>query len=789
MVSAGAAAQASNPQQLRPQREVLAKNSERLMSIGNSIRFLCRGTPPRPSAELVSLVYALARGVDFAVAAGDVPAIAGEVPGILRKVYELRKEPYIQSAVMVLIISCKAVLQNACSNKWFRPTDSADILRMANELSGGFCTSHGQAANYITVLEIISKIMPRYYPQLKFERLVTSIEAKAGYEALMADFFIERNLPLEEKIRLIVVQKENLDASSCIMNPPQVSFLVNGRGVEMRTNVSMEKGPQFPTDITKMLKYGANIIQAVGYFNANYVIAVAFIKSLKSFGAPPLDDYAEPVSVDSADSDVLEGPSRVSLRCPISLKRIKTPIKGHLCKHYQILQETEVDVLDVLLFADGSWKAAQTHNEKSDRDNVDAIAQTGATVQTDSSSSSRVIDLINGDDDDLAKNWTSASEDTKPVLSCQDLSVLDYLSVSGVVPRSGPAQENQMGSNNASTSQTLLVSSNSGLVSSSFGTLEPLLPQNVLCPVITDAVSPLGTSNSTSVLQHVSQVTHPEMVQPQVGPGASVPIHRNPRSQAVGVQELPVPPQNSGLSRGLQPSILNSATFVPSLAPIYQAHQVTNPSSVISPVNNGGVPSPRALSAAPIMHRQSSTQDTRYTSSHLPNRVAGQPAPHLMAARRSAQVPRQTGGANACGSMPILNEFMLSSQVNQTAQAAGGQTRAAAQVGPTLTDIQNHLFSGQQSQAMRPQIEPRAASPVVVPRVPSLLQSPNEATVAPSTPQARASDGLPELPVDENWRPTGQMRGSLTGNAYSHAIERYLGQTAQPQSQARPPSA
>jgi hypothetical protein len=26
-------------------------------------------------------------------------------------------------------------------------------------------------------------------------------------------------------------------------------------------------GPQFPSDITKMLKYGANIIQAVGYFN------------------------------------------------------------------------------------------------------------------------------------------------------------------------------------------------------------------------------------------------------------------------------------------------------------------------------------------------------------------------------------------------------------------------------------------------------------------------------------------------------------------------------------------
>jgi E3 SUMO-protein ligase PIAS1 len=31
--------------------------------------------------------------------------------------------------------------------------------------------------------------------------------------------------------------------------------------------MKQEPGPQFPTDITKMLKYGANIIQAVGYFN------------------------------------------------------------------------------------------------------------------------------------------------------------------------------------------------------------------------------------------------------------------------------------------------------------------------------------------------------------------------------------------------------------------------------------------------------------------------------------------------------------------------------------------
>ncbi|GJN40053.1 hypothetical protein PR202_gb29220 [Eleusine coracana subsp. coracana] len=57
---------------------------------------------------------------------------------------------------------------------------------------------------------------------------------------------------------------------------------------------------EFPTDITKMLKYGANIIQAVGYFDANYIISVAFMKNLTSFSAPTLDDYAPPVNADPA---------------------------------------------------------------------------------------------------------------------------------------------------------------------------------------------------------------------------------------------------------------------------------------------------------------------------------------------------------------------------------------------------------------------------------------------------------------------------------------------------------
>ncbi|GJN40055.1 hypothetical protein PR202_gb29222 [Eleusine coracana subsp. coracana] len=374
----------------------------------------------------------------------------------------------------------------------------------------------------------------------------------------------------------------------------------------------------------------------------------------------------------------------------------------------QILQETGDEVLDVLLFSDGSWKAAQECTEKSDKH-----TKTGDTVQTDSSS--HVIDLINGNGDDLPMNCSSGLEDKKPVLSSQDLTMLDYLPD---LPISGSVQ-----------------------------------------------IGPL----------HGSEVSRPRP--------------RNPGSEAVGLQELPVPPQNPGSSRRLQPNILHGAPPVPSPTSIYQAHQVTNPSSVIVPMNNDGGTLPRALSAAPLLHQQSTTLDMRNTSSHLSSRVVGLPAPRLMGSRQSAETPRQTGGANAYISMHSLNELMLQNPVNQTAQDVRGNTSSAAQVGPTRVDIESHLFSGQQSHASRLQSGPQAGSSEAVLRVASQQQFPSQSAVAPNTSQAGASDCTLELVVDENWRPTGQMRGSLTGNAYNHAIERYLAQAAQPQSPSGPPSA
>ncbi|KAM3207818.1 hypothetical protein ACQJBY_062845 [Aegilops geniculata] len=843
--------QPQHHQQQQQAREQLKKavemNAVRLQAIGERIRGHFRGgSYALAPADLSHLVYALARGIDYALSGGDIPKIAGEIPDTLRKVYELRKDPFLQSSVMVLIISCK----NACKNKWFQPSDYIDILRMADELSGSFCTNSSEPANDSTVLEIISTVMPRYYPKLKFDRLITSLEAKC----------------------LVVVQKENLDVSSCIASPQHVSFLVNGKGVDKRTNVSMETGPQFPTDITKMLKYGANIVQAVGYFTANYIIAVAVVNNLMSFDAPKLSAYAQPVTTDLPDSDsdmLLEGPSRVSLKCPISFRRVQTPVKGRLCKHHQcfdydsymdinsrkptwrcpccntpsnfidiridqemakILQETGNDIMDVLVFPDGSWKAVSVHDEKSDK-HGDAIQQNGDTVETDATPSD-VIDLINKDDDgDLPMSSASPSEDLKPVLNSQDISVMDYLPD---FPLSTAAQSEDMyvGGGTSTSGQNSLPSSSGGPGSSSIGTLESILPRDILQmqPATTRAISPSETSNLTSAMQQVPQ-GYPSIMQMQSQLDSllrSAHHTRNVRREPVAVQALAVPQHNS--SRRVQANVSNCPPPTPqSISPSsnYQAHHVTNADSVITSMVNGVGPLSRAPDGSSPFHLQSTQQDMRNMPNHQRGRVMGLAANPFMHMRPPTGGPGQGRGANAYGA-PYPQQYQQYDQ-RQFDNLIGQLVNR----GGAVSQAPGHLYVPQQSQAMRtqavsrqstPPLQPRVQSPGLAPTAPRVqspglaptvprVQSPGLAPTAPrvqspglaptvprvqspglpppsptpATPLLEDTD-VPEIEMDPNWQPTGQMRGSLVGSAYDQAIERYLQPGGgQRTNQARPP--
>jgi E3 SUMO-protein ligase PIAS1 len=300
---------------------------------------------PEPNNNTVffNLCLSLARGIDFAIANDEVPDKAPELPSILKQACQRKSDPLLLAGIMVLMISIK----NACKRKWFSDKDSEDLLAIVKEIATNFSSDVDNNTEPTTHLSTISTIMSRFYPRMKMGNILAFLEVKSGFGAYVLDFHISKDVKShpQEKIRLFVAQTDNMETSSCIISPSNVNFLLNGKGVDRRTNVTVDNGPQVPTIVTPMLKFGTNLLQALGQFNGNYIIAIAYMSVISNPIAPPaLEAYVQP-GVASLDSEIEEGPFRISLNCPISFSRIKIPVKGHLCKHLQCFDfENYVDI-------------------------------------------------------------------------------------------------------------------------------------------------------------------------------------------------------------------------------------------------------------------------------------------------------------------------------------------------------------------------------------------------------------------------------------------------------------
>ncbi|ONK68034.1 uncharacterized protein A4U43_C05F6500 [Asparagus officinalis] len=389
------ASPAQNPQQ---RLSVVEINALKFRMVADRLNILLSSGVS--SAELFKLCLSLARGIDYALSKNDTPQTAFQLPPLVKRVYQHRNDATLQSAIALLMIAVKS----ACQSRWFPNADSDELLKMANELLGSFCSGIKITTEADIARNTILKIIPRFCPQLRLGQLLVSFEVKPGYGVLMSDFHIKRSTAQGESIRLFVAQTNDQETSSCLENPLEVSFLVNGVGVAGRTNVFLDKGPQLPTDITKMLKHGTNIIQASGYFKGSYIIAVAFMSKEIDFLGSDLKEYVQPAitATDTGDPEIIEGSSRISLNCPISLSRIRTPVKGYLCRHHQcfdydnfleinskrplwhcpccnqpssfidlridqnmvkILKDMTVDTTYVVISADGLWKAVLDHDQ------------------------------------------------------------------------------------------------------------------------------------------------------------------------------------------------------------------------------------------------------------------------------------------------------------------------------------------------------------------------------------------------------------------------------------------
>ncbi|XP_010915781.1 uncharacterized protein [Elaeis guineensis] len=818
-------------------------NAARLEAVAKRLTLYINGVIRVSPSEFFRLYFALARGIDYALSSNDIPGIAHRLPSLIKQAYQCRNDSSLQSAVAVLMISAK----NACKKGWFQSSDSEELLSMANELCSSFCMPETAATDAINALDAISIVMSRYYPYLKFSRLVVSFEAKHGYDILMTDFQIGRNIPADEKIRLFVVQTDKLETSSCIRSPPHVSFLVNGRGIDRRTNISMDTGPQFPTDITRMLKYGTNIIQAVGYFNGNYVIAIAFVSKVPYLDAPVLQDYVRPVVAELvSDSEIIEGPSRISLNCPISFKRIKTPVKGHLCKHHQcfdydnfmevnlrkpswhcpccntptsyidlridqnmvkILKEAGEGVSDVVIYADESWKAVVEHNGTTNELHSGGLeGQQDDSIQSDINTCT-VVDLTMEYDDksEMSQNGTCEFEDRKPFEHIQGFSGSELHSE---LPVAAPTN----GSNARAS-----------------GTLESLVPDIVLNPVITDAVSPAlnrdaaanhELSQPTLSFQHATQLRQLMQLQQSHFGGSiinneiarpSIPRHisRNP----VAVQALPVQTQTQtpNSSRRMWTNILSSTSVIPN-SPASASYQ-TNPPLTSASDGFGAVSGDMeieqlsstsdAVSSSLHLHtvtQNRDRQDHQYTLNPALHQVVGLPAPYLTSTRSPADQQRGVAAYRATlhpvselqnphllnqrthqitcqsGNIPQFTRVPPTMQVQQASQNAVGAATGSS------GSNRNILAAQLAAQVTRLQAGAAAVHSQIPRAAPS---NPATADRGPALSLAR-SDGLPELPSEQNWRPTGRMRGSLTGSAYSAALSQYLVPPTQ-SLQVRPP--
>ncbi|KAJ6347388.1 hypothetical protein OIU76_003963 [Salix suchowensis] len=804
--------------------------------------------------EFFGLCLSLARGIDFAVANNETLLKAQELPFLLKQVCQRKNDVFLQAAIMVLMASVK----NACMIGWFQEKETQELVSLASEIGKVFCTPGDINTATTDSLSIIPTIMSRFYPLMKMGQIIVSLEVKPGFGTYVIDFHISKTTrnSAEDKIRLFVAHTDNTETSACIVTPQEVNFLLNGKGVERRTNVLMDTGPQMPTNVTGMLKYGTNLLQAVGQFKGHYVIAVAFMSMEPKPETPVLQDYVQHCTAElDPDSDIIEGPSRISLNCPISYTRIRTPVKGHSCRHLQcfdysnfidintrrpswrcphcnqhvhymdirvdqnmvkVLREVGEHCSDVIISADGSLKAISESNDKVDQTPERTLhCEKVMPEQVESMTSTRALPMVMDltvDEDEINGVDRSDAEDRKPFLA----SLQNHFVDTNLIPTMPSQSINaNVPSQNFSTLADEFWSSPYWSSSASdaqmvTGFSEPSTSTFMTSPVTTDSFSPAlncdvggyGNTTTTSVMHNqLSASSYLQSLQQRfVNSGATgeygtlPPIYHANRSP-IAVQALPARPQTPApQQRSRTPSnpAISSGTALTSPLPaaanglrsvsgntdrqqqFARSHNVNSSSSQ----HNSSAPNWN-LQDHPFMHGQSAQQQAGAHRASSPNLLYQQPLRVPQSRSHSPNVVRP--------SLPLAP-----AQTQQgVAQVGVGNSAGASQQSRLMVAAQLAAQRVRQPPSVPVQIQTSGAGASYLTsadgiRAPTTEQRGN---VGGALPAVSGMEGLVDLASEQNWRPTGRMRGSLSGRAYSAALKEFMIQpTQQTQTPApRPP--
>ncbi|KAL2595069.1 hypothetical protein AAZX31_11G020700 [Glycine max] len=765
--------------------------------------------------EFYNLCLSLSRGIDYALANGETPPKAHDLPLLVKQICQLKNDECSQAAMMVLLISIK----NACEIGWFQTKESEELVSIADEIGKVYSSLGTINVRPRSCSTVISTIMQKFYPKFKLGPILASIEAQPGYGASAVDFHITKSEVLKDKIFLLVAQTDNIETPACLISPQQVNFLLNGKGVLNRTNVQMDPGAQVPTNVTGMLKFGTNLLQAVGQFNGRYVVLVAYMSVTPLLEDPVLQDYLQP-AVTSVDLDIIEGASRISLNCPISFTRIKTPVKGHSCKHFQcfdfdnfininskrpswrcprciqnvcyadirldrnmveILKNVGENITEVIVFANGSWKAVLEKDHDVDKMQKKAPnCEKEQTQPQESTCPPSTVDLTKDDDGLDTVGSCDIVERKPPPASIHSHFVSPNLTSLGM---------NSTGVNQNVAAQTDDFWTGVYIGRSSSDT--PTVGNSEL-PVLPDTVSPAfsqesaGRDNNPVVNSAMhNQFSGPSNLQMQMnhmnsvneyGRSSSAPrhIHRTP----VAVQALPVQSQALGPQEN---SITNlNSSLLPSNSSAAPHISLSNPASVdtlnailsdterqqhfsrtpVNPPQVSGVNSPAfqhhtaTQNRVPLINTSVPTQPqnqyranvfSEFRNSHLQQALNRWPPPSTSSNTQWSHIQQ---------SVPQSGNFQVAARGGALAARQGSShARNVPTAGATT------------HRGMVPNQPARWTQSVSVQNLSTVAGTPFQGLTGEQRGNTAQSVSRPEElfspQSEQNWTPTGRMRGSL----------------------------
>lgn len=754
-----------------------------------------RGEP----SEFYNLCLSLSRGIDYSLANSEVPAKAHDLPVLMKQISQLANDEFSQAAMMVLMISVK----NACEIGWFQTKESEELVTLADEIGKVYRSLGSLHAGPRSCSSAITTVMEKFYPKKKLGRILASIYAKPGYGASAVDFHITKNEVLKDKICLLVAQTDNIETSACLISPQQVNFLLNGKGVGYRTNVQMDPTPQMPTNVTHMLKFGTNLLQAVGQFNGHYAVIVAYMSDTPLPENQVLQDYHQPgVSSVDSDSDLIEGASRISLNCPISFTRIKTPVKGHSCKHFQCfdfdnfinmnskrpswrcphcnqyvsyadirldrnmvetLKNVGENITEVIVLADGSWKAVLEKDHDVDKmQNKAPNCEKEQAEPRESTCSPGTVDLTTDDDRFETMDFCEVA-DRKP-------------SQASVHSQFVTSNATSLGMNSTSVNQN---GASTHLEDELWSGLYPLRGRSDAwtvgiseLPVLPDTVSPVFNQESAGHDNNpVSSVTHNQFSAPNNLPmqmnhmnsvneyGRSSSVPRSINRIAVAVQALPVQSQ--------------------ALGP--QQNSITNLNNSLLPSNSSSTPvslsSPASVDTSnAILSDKERQQHFSRAPVNVPP-VSGVNSPafqHHTAAKNRAppintSVPTQLQNPYKTTTLSKLGNAHLDQALKpRPSPQQGLNARPPPSTRPSGTQWPHAQPGVQQSGTFNQQARFTAAAPAArqggsqartVPTAGAATHSHQARVPQPARQSVSRPDELFSLQSD--WAPSGRMRGSL----------------------------